>query len=214
MVLEKESWFVIPPETIQVVSFAGLIGEGAALIIQSASRELQSQKSADLVKFIPKQIRFSHWISSGNPFCPKNASKEFDDSFSHATSAFSEEPNENFNELSNKNKSLPKSDANPSNGRVDPEDENEDLHADFIDEDSQLPSRISKPNRSRSHASLWSHEEMEAHTGSSICVLRLIKSPDSCILFRGVKMTLSDGLGNWSSRFGLKRVFLIWVGMG
>ncbi|XP_024986780.1 syndetin-like [Cynara cardunculus var. scolymus] len=180
MVLEKESWFTMPQETIQVVSFAGLVGDGAALILQSAtsstSRELQSQKSADLVKVktIPNQSGFSHWISSGNPFDPKIASKEFDDFSPRAASAVSEEPNENFNEASHKNNSSLNSDANHSNGHVDLEDENEDLHADFIDEDSQLPSRISKPNRSRNHSSPWSDEEMEAHTGSSICVLRLM----------------------------------------
>ncbi|KAI3769243.1 hypothetical protein L6452_00344 [Arctium lappa] len=79
---------------------------------------------------------------SGNPFDPKVASKEFDD-------------------LSQK-KQWPCSF----------EDENENLHAYFIDEDSQLPSRNSKPDRSRNHSSPWSDEEMEAHTGSSICVLR------------------------------------------
>ncbi|KAI3768990.1 hypothetical protein L6452_00086 [Arctium lappa] len=81
---------------------------------------------------------------SGNPFDPKVASKEFDD-------------------LSQK-KQWPCSF----------EDENENLHAYFIDEDSQLPSRNSKPDRSRNHSSPWSDEEMEAHTGSSICVLRLM----------------------------------------
>nr|GEV57411.1 syndetin-like isoform X1 [Tanacetum cinerariifolium] len=177
MVLEKESWFTIPPETIQVVNFAGLVGDGAALIIQSTSRELQSQKSIpDLVKINhnPRQSGFSHWISNGNPFCPKNASKEYDGSSSHATSAFSEEPNEKFNESSHKNKISLHSDSNHSNGHTDPEDENEDLHADFIDEDSQLPSRIPKPNRSKNHSSHWNTDEIEAHTGSSICVLRLM----------------------------------------
>ncbi|KAI3706440.1 hypothetical protein L6452_24184 [Arctium lappa] len=178
MVLEKESWFMMPQETIQVVSFAGLVGDGAALIIQSAtsstSRELQSQKSADLVKTVPKQSGFSHWISSGNPFDPKVAFKEFDDLSPRAASAVSEETKENFNEASHKNNSSLNSHANHSNGHADLEDENEDLHADFIDEDSQLPSRISKPNRSRNHSSPWSYEEMEAHTGSSICVLRLM----------------------------------------
>ncbi|KAF5819783.1 putative vacuolar protein sorting-associated protein [Helianthus annuus] len=162
LVLEKESWFTIPPETIQVVSFSGLVGDGVALVIQSASRELQSQKS-DLMKISPKQTGFSDWINSGNPFCPKIASKEYDDPSTY------EETNESYNEACYKNKS-----SLNSNGRVDPEDEDEDLLADFIDEDSQLPSRISKPNHSRNHSSSWSIEEMEAHTGSSICALRLM----------------------------------------
>ncbi|KAI3823280.1 hypothetical protein L1987_04713 [Smallanthus sonchifolius] len=166
MVLEKETWFTIPPETIQVVSFAGLVGDGAAMIIQSASRELQSQKSADLMKISLKLTGFSHWVNSGNPFCPKIASKEFDDPSTY------DETNENFNKASQKNNSSLNNDENPSH--VDPEDENEDLLADFIDEDSQLPSRISRPSHSRNHSSPWSIEEMEAHTGSSICALRLM----------------------------------------
>ncbi|PWA80198.1 hypothetical protein CTI12_AA198830 [Artemisia annua] len=177
MVLEKENWFTIPPETFQVVSFAGLVGDGAALIIQSTSRELQSQKSIpDLVKINhnPRQSGFSHWISNGNPFCPKNASKEHDGASSHATSAFSEEPNDKFNESSHNDKSSLNSDTNHRNGHTDPDDENEDLHADFIDEDSQLPSRIPKPNRSKNHSTHANTDEIEAHTGSSICVLRLM----------------------------------------
>ncbi|KAK9072639.1 hypothetical protein SSX86_009074 [Deinandra increscens subsp. villosa] len=168
MVLEKESWFTIPPETIQVVSFSGLVGDGAALVIRPASRELQSQKSAHLVKISPKQTGFSQWINSGNPFCAKAASKEFDDPSTY------EETNENFNEASRKSNSSLNSDEYHRNGGVDLEDENEDLLADFIDEDSQLPSRIYKPNRLRNHSSAWSTEEMDAHTGSSICVLRLM----------------------------------------
>ncbi|KAJ9554716.1 hypothetical protein OSB04_009330 [Centaurea solstitialis] len=177
MVLEKESWFTMPQETIQVVSFAGLIGDGAASPIRSAtsaSRELHSQQSSDLEKTIPKQSGFSDWISSGNPFDPKVASKEFDDLSPRAAPSVSKEPDENFNEASHKNNSSLNSDANHSNGHVDLEDENEDLHADFIDEDSQLPSRISRPNRSRNNSSAWSDVGMEAHTGSSISVLRLM----------------------------------------
>lgn len=175
MVLEKETWFTIPPETIQVVSFAGLVGDGAAMVVQSPSRELLSQKLAALMKISPKQTGFSLWINSGNPFCSKFASKEFDDPSTY------EETNENVNKVSHKNNSSLNSVENHSNGCDDPEDENEDLLADFIDEDSQLPSRISRPNRSINNSSQWSMEEMEAHTGSSVCVLRLIMLPDSLI---------------------------------
>ncbi|XP_052620596.1 uncharacterized protein LOC111897809 isoform X1 [Lactuca sativa] len=173
MVLEKESWFIIPPETIQTVSFAGLVGDGAALIIQTASTNTSSssQKPPDLAKINTKQSGFSHWINTGDPFSPKIASKKFDDSLS----VFPDSPKGNFSEGCYRNSlSVDNSDVNHSNGHGDLEDENEDLHADFIDEDSQLPSRISKPNRSRNQSSPWSNEEMEAHTGSSICVLRVM----------------------------------------
>ncbi|KAI3523353.1 hypothetical protein L1887_01417 [Cichorium endivia] len=167
MVLEKESWFIMPPETIQIVSFAGLVGDGAALIIQTAASSCQ--KPPDLAKINTKQTGFSQWANTGDPFSPKMASKKFDDSLS----GFPDSPNGKFNDGSPKNNTAFSSDENHRNGHAD-EDENEDLHADFIDEDSQLPSRISKPNRSRNQSSPWSSEETEAHTGSSICVLRLM----------------------------------------
>ncbi|KAI3748213.1 hypothetical protein L6452_11156 [Arctium lappa] len=178
MVLEKESWFMLPPETIQVVSFAGLVGDGAALISQTATsstvRELHSHKSADLMKTGPKQSGFSHWIRSGNPFCSRYDTK-CDGSPLHGVSAVCEEPNGKINGASHTNDSSHSSDANHSNGHADAsEDENEDLLADFIDEDSQLPSRIYKPKHSSNHSLPWSSEDMRAHTGSSICVLRLM----------------------------------------
>ncbi|KAI3722083.1 hypothetical protein L2E82_33109 [Cichorium intybus] len=147
MVLEKESWFVMPQETIQVVSFAGLVGDGAALITQNAT-------SANAVKARTKQGGFSDWVKNGNPFCSK----------------YDSEASEKSNGVSNEN-----GDVSYSNGHADTlEDENEDLLADFIDEDSQLPSRISKPKLLKNQSLSWSGEDIGAHTGSSICVLRLM----------------------------------------
>ncbi|MFS8011675.1 putative vacuolar protein sorting-associated protein [Helianthus anomalus] len=156
MVLEKESWFVMPPETIQTVSFAGLVGDGAALISQSQTTG--SQKLSDLAKTSTKQGGFSHWVKDGNPFS-KHDSKECDNS-----------PNEKVNGVSHNG------DANRNiNGHADvSDDENEDLLADFIDEDSQLPSRIAKPKHLVNRSLSLSTEDMTAHTGSSICVLRLM----------------------------------------
>lgn len=152
MVLEKESWFMMPPETIQVVSFAGLVGDGAALTSQTAT-------SANLVKTRSKQGGFSHWIKTGNPFCSEACEKTNGVSVS----------------VSHKNDSSHSNgDVNYSNGHGHAdtsEDENEDLLADFIDEDSQLPSRISKHKHSKNHSL---SEDIRAHTGSSICVLRLM----------------------------------------
>ena len=167
---------MLPPETIQVVSFAGLVGDGAALISQTATsstvRELHPHKSADLMKTDPKQGGFSHWVRSGNPFCSRYDSK-CDGAPLHGVSAVSEEPNGKINGASHTNDPSRNSDANHSNGHADAsEDENEDLLADFIDEDSQLPSRIVKPKHSSNYALPSSSEDMRAHTGSSICVLR------------------------------------------
>lgn len=141
---------MMPPETIQVVSFAGLVGDGAALTSQTAT-------SANLVKTRSKQGGFSHWIKTGNPFCSEACEKTNGVSVS----------------VSHKNDSSHSNgDVNYSNGHGHAdtsEDENEDLLADFIDEDSQLPSRISKHKHSKNHSL---SEDIRAHTGSSICVLR------------------------------------------
>ncbi|KAK1409966.1 hypothetical protein QVD17_36497 [Tagetes erecta] len=155
MVMEKESWFIMPPETIQAVSFAGLVGDGAALISQTAV----SHKLSDSAKTSTKQGGFSNWVRDGNPFYKKYDSKECDSS-----------PHEKINGVSHNG------DANPNNnGHANlSDDENEDLLADFIDEDSQLPSRIVKPKHLMNQSLSWNTEDMAAHTGSSICVLRLM----------------------------------------
>ncbi|XP_076887217.1 uncharacterized protein LOC143537306 isoform X2 [Bidens hawaiensis] len=158
MVLEKESWFMMPPETIQTVSFAGLVGDGAALTSQTDG----SHKLSDSAKTSTKQGGFSHWVKTGNPFSTKYDSKECDSS-----------PNEKINGV------LHNGDANSNNNNnnnhaVISDDENEDLLADFIDEDSQLPSRIVKPKHVVNRSLSLSTEDMTAHTGSSICVLRLM----------------------------------------
>ncbi|KAL4577005.1 hypothetical protein LXL04_013106 [Taraxacum kok-saghyz] len=151
MVLEKESWFMMPPETTQVVSFAGLVGDGAALTSQTAT-------SANVVKTRSKQGGFSDWIKSGNPFCCEKINGV---SVSVSVSVSHKDDN---------------GDVNYSNGNGNggtSEDENEDLLADFIDEDSQLPSRVSnKPKHIKK--STISGDDIRAHTGSSICVLRLM----------------------------------------
>lgn len=180
MVMEKENWLTMPPDTIQAVSFAGLLGDGAALIVppdnSSKARGLHSIKSADSAETSSKKIEFSYWLEGGNPFLLKlsSTSKETQDPLLHNGSVVSGEPDGKVNKKSQNHKYSPQSsDANHVNANTDlSDDENEDLHADFIDEDSQLPSRISKPNQSRNHSSHWNDEEMSAQTGSSLCLLR------------------------------------------
>ncbi|KAE9461299.1 hypothetical protein C3L33_06796, partial [Rhododendron williamsianum] len=180
MVLEKENWLQLPPETIQVVSFAGLVGDGAALIVPSDhnspnKRVLRSSEPADLVETDSKKSGFLYWLKSGNPFLVKLSAKEHNDSFSPKGSV-SGEPNGIHNENLHTYKFPPKNnDAIHGNGTTTvSEDENEDLHADFIDEDSQLPSRISKSNHSRNYSGHSNGEEGIAQTGSSLCLLRLM----------------------------------------
>ncbi|KAL6967121.1 hypothetical protein U1Q18_032925 [Sarracenia purpurea var. burkii] len=180
MVLEKENWLKYPPETIEEVSFSGLVGDGAALIVpsdhnSSNKKVAHSNKSADLAETGYKKGGFSYWLKSGNPFLVKLGSKEYQDTFSLNGSDFKEpggKTNENYhNDMvpPNNNHAI---DVNGHNSVS--EDENEDLHADFIDEDSQLPSRISKSKHSRNYSSHCNDEEMIAQTGSSLCLLRLM----------------------------------------
>ncbi|KAL2557427.1 hypothetical protein Fot_02166 [Forsythia ovata] len=181
MVMEKENWQIMPPDTIQVVSFAGLVGDGAALIASSnnspKSQLLQSNRSVGPVENRSKRSGFLHWLERGNPFSSKlnGGTKENSDSFQLNGSTMHGESG-NTDEISQNSKSTQKSSAgNHVNGSASlSEDENEDLHADFIDEDSQLPSRISKPNHLRHHSSRLNDEGMRAQTGSSLSLLKLM----------------------------------------
>ncbi|KAB1224098.1 hypothetical protein CJ030_MR2G021730 [Morella rubra] len=179
MVLERENWQSLPPDTVQVISFPGLLGDGAPLIVSSAgssdnARVRVSDKSASVVD-TSSNSGFLHWLRSGNPFLPKvtYTSKESHTSFP-LNGAICGEFDGTMSESYHGDKFSPRnSDANHTNGSNSIlEEENEDLLADFIDEDSQLPSRISKPNVSRSNSSHWKDDEITAQTGSSVCLLR------------------------------------------
>jgi hypothetical protein len=180
MVLEKENWLQLPPDTVQVISFPGLLGDGAPLIVPSIgnsgnARMSPSDKSASLVDTSVKKSGFLRWLKSGNPFLLKitYTSKEGHTS-SILNGATDSEFDGNIRDNCHGDKFSPrKSDVNHKNSSNSiSEDENEDLLADFIDEDSQLPSRISKPNLPKSNPSNWKDDEITAQTGSSICLLR------------------------------------------
>ncbi|XWS52950.1 hypothetical protein CRYUN_Cryun11dG0115700 [Craigia yunnanensis] len=179
MVLEKENWLRLPPETVQIISFAGLVGDGAPLIAASDGnssnpRVLLTDKSANTVDTGAKKSGFSPWLRNGNSFLLKVSSgpKEAHNS-SPIDGATSGEYKGNVNNLHGDIVSPHNGDANHINGyNSTAEDENEDLLADFIDEDSQLPSRISKLSLSKSYSSHCSNDEFTAQTGSSLCLLR------------------------------------------
>ncbi|XP_073066382.1 uncharacterized protein [Primulina eburnea] len=180
MVMEKENWQIMPPETVQVVSFAGLVGDGAALIISPDSspsaRVLHANRSVGSVVSGSKRSGFSYWLECGNPFLLKQNvnSLEYSDSF-HLNGVATHGESGNVSGKLRHIKFSPESgDANYINGSPISEDENDDLHADFIDEDSQLPSRISRPNRSRHQSSHGNDEDSIAQTGSSLSLLRLM----------------------------------------
>lgn len=173
MVMEKENWQVLPPDTIQVISFPGLIGDGAALLISSdsspRSRLLHDSKSVGLASG-SKKGGFSYWLENGNPFLPKVKGSSGELSVSSQSNGSAEQGHETTDKLPRQNSSE-SGDMNHVNGTV-PEEENEDLHADFIDEDSQLPSRISRPSHSRHSSLRGNDEDVTSQTGSSLSLLR------------------------------------------
>ncbi|GAV72103.1 DUF2451 domain-containing protein/DUF2450 domain-containing protein [Cephalotus follicularis] len=177
MVLERENWMKLPADTVQVINFAGLFGDGAALLNpsdknSSSTRVLHSNNSVDPGA---KKSGFSSWVKSGNPYPPKlvNGSKECLNSSLINGACSGEYDGDSKYNFHGDNDSHRNSDVNHVNGTNSvSEEENEDLLADFIDEDSQLPSRISKPKFPRSHSSYWNGDEFTAQTGSSLCLLR------------------------------------------
>ncbi|XP_011011599.1 PREDICTED: coiled-coil domain-containing protein 132-like isoform X1 [Populus euphratica] len=179
MVLEKESWLKLPPDTVQSISFAGLVGNGAALIVPSHGissnvKLHHSNKSVNSIDATIKKSGFTSWIKSGNPFSPKIISTSVEGhSSSLLNGATAGEYDGHANDSYHGDQASPHSGgASHKNGTPFSEDENEDLLADFIDEDSQLPSRISKPKVPKSNFSHCKDDEISAQTGSSLCLLR------------------------------------------
>lgn len=179
MVLEKETWLKLPPETVQIVSFAGLIGDGAPLISLSSGKSINasaihSDKSVNMVQSGARKNGFSHWIKSGNPFLQKLPTPNEAHGYSQSNGSVCGEFNgSSTNNLHNDKVSPRTNDSNQMNGANSvSEDENEDLLADFIDEDSQLPSRSSKPHHSKALSSHGYDEENTTQTGSSLCLLK------------------------------------------
>ncbi|KAI4334310.1 hypothetical protein L6164_019021 [Bauhinia variegata] len=176
MVLEKETWMRLPLDTVQIISFAGLIGDGAPLITSSNGKSMnakgmQSNDPVNLLHTSSRKSGFSQWLRSGNPFLQKiSTSKEGHGNGSSYGGDFDGSSSNDFHG----DKVTPrKKDSNQMNGAYSvSEDENEDLLADFIDEDSQLPSRSSTPHHSRNNSAHSNDEENTAQTGSSLCLLR------------------------------------------
>lgn len=182
MLLEKETWLKMSSDTIQVISLAGLVGDGAPLIAPTdidrvKMSELHSKKSSDSVDTGNQRTRFSYWLTIGNPFSSKLTCGTKDCSNPALLNGpkFSGQPDGKDIDLLDSERVSLDIDRNHVNGNKSVlEDENEDLLADFIDEDSQLPSRISKPIIAKNHSAHWTNEDITAHTGSTLCLLRLM----------------------------------------
>uniref|UniRef100_A0A0D3C2F9 Syndetin C-terminal domain-containing protein n=2 Tax=Brassica oleracea var. oleracea TaxID=109376 RepID=A0A0D3C2F9_BRAOL len=177
MVLEKETWTKLPPGTVQAINFAGLVGDGAPLIMSSrnasgSSRFPHSNKSNDSIDPSGNRSGFSYWLKSGNPFSAKLTYYREDQDYSSVNGAASgdSEGNDNIHEdvVNPKIRDAKRiNGGSPVSG-----DENEDLHADYIDEDSQLPRRSFTRSVSRSASHISTNDDLTAQTGSSLCLLR------------------------------------------
>ncbi|CAN8247175.1 unnamed protein product [Cochlearia groenlandica] len=178
MVLEKETWMKLSPETVQAINFAGLVGDGAPLIISSRSASgssafPHSNKPNESIESSGNRSGFSYWLKSGNPFSTKLTYYREDQGYTSVNGDVSGEfvgndsvhddvVNPNIRDKKHINGGSPAS-----------EDEDEDLHADFIDEDSQLPRKSFTLSKSRSSSSyLSANDDLTAQTGSSLCLLR------------------------------------------
>ncbi|KAG2550761.1 hypothetical protein PVAP13_9KG321000 [Panicum virgatum] len=160
MVLEKESWTIMSAEASQIISLAGLTGDGAALCSptsRSSKLPMNSFHGNSTTANSGKQrLGFASWLKIENPFSIKleNGSAE------------SPKYNVLFNSSVNNNH------GNGNNSSLD--EENEDLLADFIDEDSQLPSRIPKTKIVKGNSSHWKDGDISSQTGSSLSLLRMM----------------------------------------
>ena len=180
MVLEKETWLKLPLETVQMISFAGLIGDGAPLISLTSGKSINvgafhSHKSVNMVHTGARKNGFSHWIKSGNPFLQKLPTSNEGHGCSQPNGSVRGESDGSSTKYFYDDRTPRKNDSNHINGANSvSEDENEDLLADFIDEDSQLPSRSSQPHHSRTFSSHANDEENTTQTGSSLCLLKWV----------------------------------------
>ncbi|XP_066389283.1 uncharacterized protein [Miscanthus floridulus] len=160
MVLEKESWTIMSAEASQIISLAGLTGDGAALC-SPTSRSLKLpincyHGNSTTANSGNEKLGFASWLKIENPFSFKleNGSAESPKSNMLFDSSVS------TNHGNGKNSSF--------------DEENEDLLADFIDEDSQLPSRIPKTKIVKGNSSHWKDGDISSQTGSSLSLLRMM----------------------------------------
>lgn len=175
MMLEKEAWQQLSPAAIKTVNLAGLLGDGAPVLVASPvglprgadSRLPHSVTEQALARNKENQAGFSVWLERGNPFGDKK--------------------NQGFPLASNDGNQAAKYMQHQLAGAVDTstmsngadvhhsdeveEDENEDLLADFIDEDSQLPSRVYKSFKHSCQAHIADDENLIL-TGSAVGILR------------------------------------------
>uniref|UniRef100_A0A0D9XM42 Syndetin C-terminal domain-containing protein n=1 Tax=Leersia perrieri TaxID=77586 RepID=A0A0D9XM42_9ORYZ len=166
MVLEKESWAIMSAEASQIISLAGLTGDGAALIsptCRSSTLPIHYRGNSTMSDTGKEKYGFASWTRIENPF------------FYKLENGSTESPKSNlmFNS-SVHNSSAHGSTSNGNRKNAPPDEENEDLLADFIDEDSQLPSRLAKTKIVKGNYSHWKDGDISSQTGSSLSLLRMM----------------------------------------
>ncbi|KAH7405246.1 hypothetical protein KP509_15G062300 [Ceratopteris richardii] len=170
MMLEKETWQQLSPAAIKTVNLAGLLGDGAPLLVASPismqrgadSGLAQSVAEQGLVKSKDGSSGFSVWLERGNPFTDKRIQGL--PLIGHQGSA-----------VDGSTMSNGAVEQHPCHDEEPDDDENEDLLADFIDEDSQLPSRVYKSFKQSGSRDGLPHlvdEENLILTGSAVGILR------------------------------------------
>uniref|UniRef100_A0A0E0MAD3 Syndetin C-terminal domain-containing protein n=1 Tax=Oryza punctata TaxID=4537 RepID=A0A0E0MAD3_ORYPU len=174
MVLERESWTIMSAEASRIISLAGLTGDGAALISPTSrisTLPIHSYHGNSTMADTGKQKNgFAAWTKIENPF------------FYKLENGTTESPKSNVMFNSSVDNSSAHGSTNNGNGNKAPlDEENEDLLADFIDEDSQLPSRLAKTKIVKGHSSHWKDGDISSQTGSSLSLLR-------CDFLTGIRM--------------------------
>ncbi|MCO5614288.1 hypothetical protein L7F22_068566 [Adiantum nelumboides] len=170
MMLEKETWQQLSPAATKTVNLAGLLGDGAAVLVASPvglprvadSRLPHAATEQALLKSNEDHAGFAVWLDRGNLFADKK---------SQGLGLFGNQGGA-VDRGSLSNGTVEQHAEN--NGEVD-DDENEDLLADFIDEDSQLPSRVYKSFKqisSRDGQPNIVDDENLILTGSAVGILR------------------------------------------
>ncbi|KAJ7561332.1 hypothetical protein O6H91_03G024200 [Diphasiastrum complanatum] len=201
LMLEKETWKELPGDALKMLNIVGLTGNGAPIFggssgivnPKSITKSITSGSLLDTFQSATgrsgekgmQQTGFLQWLERGNPFSERRThnsaskagvEKSLDDKLERATWDAQPVPELHGSNLVKENNSS--GTLSNENSRDPEEDENEDLLADFIDEDSQQPSRLYSSVRSELSASgsinkqLSGYDDLLTLTGSSIAVLR------------------------------------------
>lgn len=175
MMLEKEAWQQLSPAAIKTINLAGLLGDGAPVLVASPmglprgadSRLPHSVTEQGLARNKENQAGFAVWLERGNPFGDKkNQGFPFASNDGNQASKYMREQVAGAVETSTMSNGAGAHDSDEVE-----EDENEDLLADFIDEDSQLPSRVYKSFKHSCQVHIADDENLIL-TGSAVGILR------------------------------------------